>query len=192
MQHKLSFSWRNQQLLSSSLNHHGVFAYPTEAVYGLGCDPWDEIAVARLLSIKQRSWEKGLILVAGHIDQLDFLLESLSLDEQAKLKKSWPGPTTWLIPHQDRLPIWLTGKHDTIAVRVSAHPTVQALCAAAKQPLISTSANVSGQPPAKNALQIRKQFGAQISGIISGSLGGLAKPTEIKELRSGKIIRASI
>lgn len=190
MQHKLS--WRDQHILSSSLSNHRVFAYPTEAVYGLGCDPWDEVAVARLLSIKKRSWEKGLILVAGQMNQLDFLLDALLPDERALLENSWPGPTTWLIPHQDCLPVWLTGKHDTIAVRVSAHPTVQALCAAANQPLVSTSANISGYAPAKNQLQISKQFGSQISGVISGLLGKLTKPTEIIELRSGRMVRPSI
>lgn len=103
----------------------GVIAYPTEAVWGLGCDPWNEDAVYRLLALKARPVEKGLIVVAAHIQLLDFLLEDLPDVWLERLAGTWPGPNTWLVPHQDRLPEWVTGVHDSVAVRVTDHPLVQ-------------------------------------------------------------------
>ncbi len=182
-------SWRDQHLTHQSFAEQGVFAYPTEAVYGLGCDPWDCVAVSNLLAIKQRSWEKGLILVAAHIDQFDFLIKNLTPKMRATLNKTWPGPITWLVPHQNLLPIWLTGKHPTIALRVSAHPVIQALCSHLNQPLISTSANLSGMPAAKHRLQVQKYFGKQLTGIVSGQLGKLKNPTEIQDLMTRAYIR---
>ncbi|ENY6666857.1 L-threonylcarbamoyladenylate synthase, partial [Pseudomonas aeruginosa] len=121
----------------------GVIAYPTEAVWGLGCDPWNEDAVYRLLALKARPVEKGLIVVAANIHQLDFLLEDLPDVWLDRLAGTWPGPNTWLVPHQERLPEWVTGVHDSVAVRVTDHPLVQELCHLTG-PLISTSANPAG------------------------------------------------
>ena len=123
----------------------GVIAYPTEAVWGLGCDPWNEDAVYRLLALKARPVEKGLIVVAANIHQLDFLLEDLPDVWLDRLAGTWPGPNTWLVPHQERLPEWVTGVHDSVAVRVTDHPLVQELCHLTG-PLISTSANPAGRP----------------------------------------------
>ena len=67
-------SWRVQQA-AQAIRAGAVIAYPTEAVWGLGCDPWDEEAVERLLLLKGRSVDKGLILVADNIRQFDFLFE---------------------------------------------------------------------------------------------------------------------
>ncbi len=102
-----------------------VIAYPTEAVWGLGCDPWNEAAVDRLLAIKNRSVDKGLILVADNIRQFDFLFEDFPQDWIDRMASTWPGPNTWLVPHQDLLPEWVTGEHDTVALRVSDHPLVR-------------------------------------------------------------------
>ncbi len=123
-------------------------AYPTEAIYGLGCDPLNEYAVSDLLALKQRPVDKGLILIAASIQQLaPFLITSHSgiLD---KALATWPGPTTWIFPAQNWVPKWLTGHHSSLAVRVSKHPTVIALCKGFGGPIISTSANISAQQPA--------------------------------------------
>ena len=109
-------SWQVQQA-ARVVRAGGVIAYPTEAVWGLGCDPWDEMAVDRLLALKERPVHKGLILVADTIRQFDFLLEDLPEAWQDRLASTWPGPNTWLVPHQDRLPQWITGQHDTVALR---------------------------------------------------------------------------
>src|SRR5688572_25705866 len=126
----------------------GVIAYPTEAVWGLGCDPFDEAAVARLLAIKQRDVAKGLILVAGERAQFDDLLDwsTLPAERLAAVEASWPGPNTWIVPATARVPRWITGAHHGVAVRVSAHPLVAALCGKLGGPLVSTSANRAGAP----------------------------------------------
>ena len=88
------------------LRRGGVIAYPTEAVWGLGCDPFDEAAVLRLLALKQRAVEKGLILIAAAASQFDGLLDWNALPEarRAAVHASWPGPHTWIVPATGRVP----------------------------------------------------------------------------------------
>ncbi|GMQ83813.1 MAG: Sua5/YciO/YrdC/YwlC family protein [Gammaproteobacteria bacterium] len=167
----------------------GVVAYPTEAVFGLGCDPANPLAVARLLALKNRPWQKGLILIASNLQQLEPWLQALSDSASQQLNKSWPGPTTWLLPASRSCPDWLTGTHDTLAVRISAHPLVRRLCDILDGPVISTSANSSGQRPARSVLDVRLRFGTQIDFVLPGMLGGRKKPTRIRDLASGKLIR---
>jgi L-threonylcarbamoyladenylate synthase len=168
----------------------GVIAYPTEAVWGVGCDPWDAAAVYRLLALKDRPVEKGLILIAGHIDDFAFLLDGLPAAQLAQLEQSWPGPNTWLVPHHGRLPQWLCGQHPTIALRVTDHPAVQALCALTG-PLVSTSANPAGRPAARSRLRVQQYFGDRLDGVLNAPLGGRKNPSLIRELATGRVVRAS-
>ncbi len=167
----------------------GLVAYPTEAVYGLGCDPRNEAAVRRLLALKRRPPHKGLILIAADFAQLAPFLQPLTSADHARLAATWPGPYTWLIPARSDTPRWLRGRHDTLAVRVTAHPLAAALCRTCGHPLVSTSANLSGHPPARGALAVRRQLGAAIDYLLPGSTGGAARPTEIRDLRSGRRVR---
>lgn len=169
----------------------GIVAYPTEAVFGLGCDPRDERAVRRLLTLKRRPAHKGLILIAAHLEQLTPFLQPLTATDRDRLAATWPGPYTWLIPAKTTTPRWLRGRHDTLAVRVTAHPLVAALCQACGHPLVSTSANLSGRPPARSALAVRRQLGRDLDYILPGSTGGEARPTEIRELRTGRRVRGA-
>ena len=132
------------------LHAGGVIAYPTEAVYGLGCDPQDAAAVERVLSLKHRSVAKGVILIACDIAPLEGYV-NLSPTLNARISGSWPGPATWLVPAGPRARPWLTGGRDTLAVRVTAHPQASELCRAFGGPLVSTSANPGGRRPARNA-----------------------------------------
>nr|MDQ2696242.1 Sua5/YciO/YrdC/YwlC family protein [Pseudomonadota bacterium] len=111
------------------LRQGGVIAYPTEAVYGLGCDPRNRRAVQRLLEIKRRPPAKGLILIAADLAQLEPFIDPLPPDRRRLLDAAWPGPVTWLVPAR-RAPVWLRGNHPTLAVRVTAHPLAAALCRA--------------------------------------------------------------
>jgi L-threonylcarbamoyladenylate synthase len=182
----------------SSLNLHlgrnaiaagGVVACPTEAVWGLSCNPWDEQAVMRLLELKRRPINKGLILVAAAENQLQFLLQHLSPEQRGQLSATWPGPVTWLIPHRGGVPPWISGDHDTVAVRVSGHPVVKALCAAWGGPLVSSSANRAGAQAPRAAFQVRRYFGERLDYILSGAVGGSARPSVIRDLASGRILR---
>lgn len=167
----------------------GLIAYPTEAVYGLGCDPLDRGAVERLLALKQRPVEKGLILIAADFGQLrPFVAEPCS-EIMAPVLASWPGPATWLLPPAPGLPSWLTGRHARLAVRVTAHPVAAGLCRACESPLISTSANISGRPPARSALTLRRYFKGEIDCILNGRVGPLEQPTPIRDALTGMLVR---
>ncbi|MBV1914630.1 MAG: threonylcarbamoyl-AMP synthase [Pseudomonadales bacterium] len=173
------------------LKQGAVIAYPTEAVWGLGCDPFDEKAVSRVLTLKSRSVDKGLILIAGSIEQFAFLLDDLASDLLAKLHSSWPGPTTWLIPHRQRVPAWIHGDHKTVAVRVTAHAVAAQLCVEFGGPLVSTSANPQGLPAATTAAGLEAYFSTRLDGIVSGELGGAQQPSIIRDLLTDEIIRGS-
>jgi len=154
--------WRVQEA-AREIRAGAVIAYPTEAVWGLGCDPWNEDAVDRLLAIKGRSVDKGLILIADN---------------------------TWLVPHQDLLPEWITGVHDTVALRVSDHPLVRDLCSLVG-PLISTSANPQGRPAARTRIRVEQYFRGQVDLVLGGNLGGRKNPSLIRDLASGEVVRPS-
>ncbi|MCW8887181.1 MAG: L-threonylcarbamoyladenylate synthase [Motiliproteus sp.] len=173
------------------LRHGGVIAYPTEAVWGLGCDPWDRDAVMRILAIKKRPVEKGLILVASDLDQLGPLVANLSCSERLLLEQKSNHPTTWIIPDESNfIPYWIKGLHQEVAVRVSDHSGVKRLCRHYDGMLVSTSANLAGQPEATNQHQLRSMLGRSFDYLLPGTLGGFNRPSEIKVLRSGQTLRS--
>ncbi|MBV2095132.1 MAG: threonylcarbamoyl-AMP synthase [Candidatus Thiodiazotropha sp. (ex Codakia orbicularis)] len=184
-----SQSWRLRQA-AWVVNGGGIVAYPTEAVYGLGCHPLDPLAVTRLLALKQRPMAKGLILIAASLESLRPYIGSLSDPAMRPVLESWPGAATWLIKATANVPYWLTGEHSTLAVRVTDHPIAAALCRAAGTPLVSTSANLSSRPPARSALQVRLRCGPGVDLILHGETGGLKRPTPIRDALSGRVIRA--
>ncbi|GAB1406711.1 Sua5/YciO/YrdC/YwlC family protein [Thermomonas brevis] len=175
----------------AALRAGGVIAYPTEGVWGLGCDPRDEAAVRRLLALKQREVGKGLILVAADIAQLADYIDLSALDDatRAALAASWPGPHTWIVPASARAPRWITGDHDGIAVRVSAHPQVVALCDAFGHALVSTSANIASEPAPRTRAELDPRILAGVDAICDGETGGLAQATPIRDARDGRQLR---
>jgi L-threonylcarbamoyladenylate synthase len=173
-----------------ALYRGGVIACPTEAVWGLSCDPGNESAVRRLLDLKRRPLAKGLILVAASQSQFGSLLVGLPGEQSDRLAASWPGPATWLLPHRNRVPGWIHGEHETVAIRVSDHPVVRTLCQAWGGPLVSTSANPAGRRAALELFQVRRYFGDKLDYLLPGTVGGPGRPTVIKDLVSGQIIRA--
>lgn len=176
-------------LAINALYTGGIIAYPTEAVWGVGCDPFDGDAVLQLLQIKQRDWRKGVILVAADMAQLQPYLHGLDNNHLQTLRVSWPGPNTWLVPDNGTAPDWITGGRDTLALRVSAHPVVAALCRQFGAPIVSTSANPAGKSPARSLLDVRRYFGNRLDVVVPGALGGLQKPTQIRNVISGEICR---
>ncbi|MBS0032815.1 MAG: Sua5/YciO/YrdC/YwlC family protein [Candidatus Baumannia cicadellinicola] len=172
------------------LHQQQVVAYPTEAMFGLGCDPDSEKAVHTLLTLKKRDWQKGLILVAANYEQLANYIDdnSLNINQRARMFSLWPGPITWTIPARTTTPCWLTGKFSTLAVRISAFKPVRMLCLAFGKPIVSTSANVSGQSPARNICEVRQQFGAAFP-VMDQIIEGRYSPSEIRDAISGQLIR---
>lgn len=172
------------------LRQGGVLAYPTEAVWGLGCDPFNSRAVQRLLLLKQRDPNKGVILIAASIDQFKPWLTQITPAQRQQLEQSWPGPHTWLVKDNGYTPELIRGKHQQVALRVTNHPWVVALCEAFEGPLVSTSANTAGEPPLKNYAELASAFGGDLDMILKGELGGFNRPTPITDLATGKVIRA--
>ena len=168
----------------------GVIAYPTEAVYGLGCLPMDERAVKQILALKQRVVEKGLIVVAASIEQIEPYIDFSQVPDRQMIEESWPGPYTWLIPARESTPNWLTGQYTSLAVRVSANPTVKALCSELG-PITSTSANPQGKQPAKSSKEVEAYFTDKIDYILPGNITADLKPSQIRDGISGNIVRAS-
>ncbi|MDH5736657.1 MAG: Sua5/YciO/YrdC/YwlC family protein [Gammaproteobacteria bacterium] len=182
-------AWRLMRL-ARIISNQGVIAYPTEGVWGLGCAPWSEAATQRILVLKNRPQHKGLILVAANLEQFADYLQGLSEAQMAQLHSVWPGPVTFLVPDNGKAPPWVRGDHPTVALRVSSHPVIQALCEAIGHPLVSTSANPAMHPPAKNLTQVRRYFGEALDGWCPGELGDASGPSEIRDLLSGEQKRA--
>ena len=179
--------WR-RNLISACLADDGVIAYPTEGVWGLGCIPESARAVARILGLKRRGWQQGLLLVAADITQIEEYLVGLDDGMRCELEKNWPGPVTYLVPDNGVAPGWIVGNHQTVGIRVSAHPVVRDLCEA-MGPLVSTSANVTGHPAATTSLQVRQYFGEGIDHVVPGKTGGQNGPSLIRHLTTGERIR---
>lgn len=166
-----------------------MIACPTEGVWGLSCLPDNKHAVARILELKQRSWKQGLIMVASNMDQVEPWLADLEASRLECLKQTWPGPVTWLVPDHGRTPRWVIGEHDKVAIRVSAHPVLKGICDALGGPIVSTSANPAGKPPARCSLRVRQYFPRGIDYLVPGRLGGHEGASEIRDLVTGAIIR---
>ena len=169
----------------------GVIAYPTEGVWGVGCDPRDEAAVMRLLALKQREVDKGLILVAANEAQLAGYIDLSALDAEAidAIRAGWPGPNTWIVPAAPGAPRWITGAHDGIAVRVSAHPVVIALCEAFGRALVSTSANIASEPSPLSRAELDPRIVAGVDAVSPGETLGRGQPSTIRDARSGGVLR---
>jgi len=169
----------------------GIIAYPTEAVFGLGCDPDNDLAVQKLLSIKQRPAHKGLILLAANYSQLQPYLDNaaISQDNRRKILSLWPDAITQVLPVNKNISSLLCGDFDTIAVRITDHEDVVALCEATNKAIVSTSANLAGKIPAITWQQVQQQLGNKIDFIIKGKTLGLLKPSTIINGLTGEVIR---
>jgi len=167
----------------------GIIAYPTEAVYGLGCDPFNETAVKRLLAIKQRPIEQGLILIAAEWQQVANLVQPISDEKMAEINATWPGPVTWVFPASPLVPPWIRGQHPSIAIRITGHSIAKQLCQRFNKPLVSTSANLSGQVALHDTVGVKLAFSNKIDYILPGRVGGNPKPSEIRDVLTGNIIR---
>lgn len=181
------------RLAAQALAAGEILAYPTEAIFGLGCDPLDARAVRRILAIKRRPEHKGLILIAADLDALWPFILPLEPARMAEIEASWPGPNTWLLPARPETPTWLTGAHETIAVRIPDHPIARALCAAwagyGGGALVSTSANIAARAPARTALDVRHRLPKGPDLILNARCGGNPRPSLIRDARTGRVLR---
>lgn len=167
----------------------GIIAYPTEAVYGLGCDPDQPVALARLLSIKQRSPDKGFILIAADEAQLARYVDLSDAAMAARVRATWPGPVTWLLPARPGVSTLLRGAHTRMAVRITAHPLAATLCRVFGGALVSTSANTRGRPALRDGDAVVAAFGEAVDFTVEGAVGGRARPSAIRDAVTGEVVR---
>lgn len=181
----------NQHLKQAinTLRSGGVIAYPTESVFGLGCDPFNLAAVERILNLKQRAIDKGLIVIGSDWMQLAPLTNKIPDERMQAVQQTWPGPVTWIFPKSHLTPHWLSGKFDSIALRVTAHPIAKSICEAFPGGIVSTSANIATEAPARSAKEVAAIFGDEIDFIFDADVGLNPKPTDIFDALSGKQLR---
>lgn len=166
-----------------------MIAYPTEFCYGLGCDPRDKAAVQRIVQIKRRQLDQGVILIAANTEQINQYADLLSAPMQEAILASWPGPQTWLLPTREDTPDWISGKHSSIAMRVTAHPECQSLCNGFGGAIVSTSANRHGQAPLKSASAVIEEMGTEVDFVLDAPLGGAERPSTIRDSITGEQLR---
>jgi L-threonylcarbamoyladenylate synthase len=178
--------------VADALRAGGVVAYPTEAVFGLGCDPHDRGAFDRLFALKQRPPTQGVLLIAADFSQVEPYIDLAKLDDAAldRACATWPGPNTWIFPRAASVPAWLAGAHAGIALRVTAHAPAAELCRAFGGALVSTSANRHGEPPARSVATVEAAFGDSLDAILNAPLGGLERPTPIRDAMTGVAVRS--
>ena len=165
----------------------GVIAYPTEGVFGLGCLPDNTAAVERILSIKNRAANKGLILIAATADQFEGWIDA---EHREKIPQPDPlQPVTWICRPSPQVPAIITGEHTGLAVRVTTNPVAAAICDAVDMPIVSTSANTSGRPVARNSMVLRRQFGGLVDYVVPGRCGPATGASEIRDMESGRVLR---
>lgn len=176
---------------TAALRAGGVVAYPTEAVFGLGCDPHDRAAFERLFALKERPPTQGVLLIGADFTQVTPYIDLAAVPAEALARAlaTWPGPHTWIFPRATGVPAWIAGGHAGIALRVTAHPLAAALCRAFGGALVSTSANRHGAAPARSAAAVRELFGRSIDALVDGAVGGLERPTPIHDVISGAVLR---
>ncbi len=179
-------------VIDSSVHHlkqGHIIAYPTEAVYGLGCDPFNRAVVEKLARLKRRSSNKGIILVASEWSQVSVLIKSLSAAQMSAVWARWPGPHTWVFPASNQAPEWLLGPQNTIALRISDHPAIVALTQAWRGPITSTSANFAGQPPLLCYEDVCREFQYQLGYVLPGQVGDSLKPSSIQDVLTLEMLR---
>lgn len=176
----------------AALNEGGVIAYPTEAVFGLGCDPRNRAAFDKLFAIKQRPPTQGVLLIGADFEQVAPYIDMDAAPAQAieRAKATWPGPHTWIFPRAAGVPEWIAGGHAGIALRVTAHAPAAALCRAFGGAIVSTSANRHGEPPARTVDEVRAALGHALDAILNAATGGLERPTPIRDAISGESVRS--
>jgi len=175
---------------ANALRAGGVVAYPTEAIFGLGCDPQNKAALQQILVLKKRESGMGVILIGSTIEQFSDLLAGLNEVQLEQLKASWPGPNTWIVPHNGKVPEWISGGRDTVALRVTNHPVATALCEAFGGAIVSTSANPHGEPAARTSGEVAAYFPKGLAEIVIGQVDQSANASTIRNLITGETIRA--
>ena len=175
------------KILSGSL-----VAYPTDTVYGLGCDPFNPTALARLKKAKKRG-DKPLPLLAGSYEIAN-RFAYFSPPARLLAQTFWPGALTLVVPEKIRFPEPITCGSGVIGLRVPNHPFLLKLLLMLKNPLVGTSANISGVPPSITADEVEQQLGSTIDLILDGGRSQTSQPSTVVDVSTQelKLLRAGI
>lgn len=180
-----------QQIIAAVdvLRDGGVIAYPTEHCFGLGCDPRNQHAISKLLAIKQRQPEQGVILIAAELAQVNDYVDLSASPLLPAIEASWPGPNTWLLPALESVSTWVRGKHTTVAMRVTANKICRQLCMTFGGAIVSTSANRHGQAALLDSASVSQEMAAELDYIIDAPVDGATQPSTIRDGLTGDVIR---
>ncbi len=174
-----------------ALARQELILYPTEGVYGIGADARNVELAEKICTIKGRPFSKGLIVLADSLERLSDWIIPLTEDQKAKMQTMDFGfHHTWLLPRTDRCPDILSGDSPDLAVRLTTHPVAKALCEGFGAPLISTSANIQGEPAIMLEEDALRFFDSEVVGVVAGRLGGIPQATKIQHIVTGKVYRA--
>lgn len=173
------------------LNQGGVIICPTEGIYGFSCIANNIDAVKRIIEIKKRDDNKGLILVSDSIEKVKKLIDIEKIPKESLdlMHKLWPGHHTFVVPCNSNINALLTGNRHTIAIRISSFDVLSSLCKDLTYPIVSTSANISGQDPISTLDMLEKEFGHVVDYILKKNCQGLKKSSTIHDALTGQILR---
>ena len=166
----------------------GVVAHACEGVWGLACDAYSFASVQRILKLKHRPIQNGLILIGGQATDFEAELMGLNPEQREEVLSSWPGPETWTM-ETHRFPVWITGGRGTVAARVPGHEQARELARRFGGPLVSTSANRSGEEPSTCQAEVTKNFGDEVDFVLPGATSGSTGPSRIRVAGSGEVLR---
>jgi L-threonylcarbamoyladenylate synthase len=183
---------RQVALAVDLLRKGGVVAYPTDTLYGLGADAFNEAAVERVFVIKGRPHGMPLPLLLADADALVQVASEVPPLARVLAERFWPGALTLVIPRSSKVPELVSGRGWKVGVRVPDHPVPRELARRLGAPITGTSANKSGGPDPRTADDVRRQLGDEVDLVIEG--GGLpaGQPSTVLDLTgpSPRIVRA--
>lgn len=178
----------------SALGNGGIVAFPTETFYGLAVDPRSPLGVSRVFELKRRGADQPLPLIAADIDQVNEHVGTMTPLAARLASRAWPGPLTLIIPASPQLCDDVHLSTGRIAVRVPSHPVARALARRAGHAITSTSANLSGEPPAAAPDQVVRSFGSGIDVLIDAGPTPAGLPSTIVDVSGDTpvLVRAGI
>ena len=166
----------------------GVVAHACEGVWGLACNPYDKIAVQRILDLKNRDVSKGLLVIGGTVAVFEEELCRLSTRQRQGVEMSWPGPSSWIVV-TDRYPVWITWDKGRVGVRLPGHRQARALAAGFGGAIVSTSANRSGEPSLTKYGSVVGEFGGNVDFVLPGEIAGNVGSSTIRIAKTGEFLR---
>jgi L-threonylcarbamoyladenylate synthase len=193
-------SWEIVQRAATIIQKGGIILYPTETIYGLGCDLFNEKAVKRLYTIKKRPETKPALVLIGNISMLRELVVDIPLLASRLMKRFWPGPLTILFKAKKNISPLITAGSGMIGVRLSGSKFCVKLLTVCRIPIVSTSANISGKLFLNDIDSLEKIFATEIDLIVdAGNLPSSLSSTvvdvssgSVKVIREGAIGREQL